>query len=90
MFVWTGHFSGGHVHRNPIKLTPIPTDRFKVVPALNRKLKKHAVSFEYVKKNGWFVTCKDGFCYIVPKRNTENFGKPPKIKKSIVLVSKFQ
>ncbi|XP_066921176.1 uncharacterized protein [Clytia hemisphaerica] len=81
MFLWTGHFAN---HRTDIgddydiqhdtKLTPLPTDKFKAVPSLNREL-TDAVSFQYIKRNGWYITCKNRLCHIEPKRRTMNFER---------------
>ena len=81
MFLWTGHFdhekgenTSEHCIQHGTKLTPLPTDKFKAVPSLNREL-SDAVSFQYIKRNGWYITCKNRLCHIEPKRRTMTFGK---------------
>ena len=81
MFLWTGHFdhekgesAEEHCIQHETKLTPLPTDKFKAVPSLNREL-SDAVSFKYIKRNGWYITCKNRLCHIEPKRRTMTFGR---------------
>ena len=81
MFLWTGHFdhekgenANEHCIQHGTKLTPLPSDKFKAVPSLNREL-SDAVSFQYIKRNGWYITCKNRLCHIEPKRRTMAFGK---------------
>lgn len=80
MFLWTGHFAQVEEPNNkrPVinvsKLTPLASDKFKAVNALDREL-SDAVSFQYPKRNGWFLTCKNDTCFIEPKKRTISFGK---------------
>jgi len=79
MFIWTGHFADrphgdDHDVQHNTKLTPLPTDKFKAVSSLNREL-NDAVSFQYIKRNGWYITCKNRACHIEPKKRTMTFGK---------------
>lgn len=80
MFLWTGHFAQVEEPNNkrPVinvsKLTPLASDKFKAVNALDREL-SDAVSFQYPKRNGWFLTCKNDTCFIEPKKRTISFER---------------
>ena len=78
MFLWTGHFAHRPDEKNKgrieSKLTPLPSDRFKAVPALDKEL-ADGVSFQYPKKKGWFLTVKNNNCMIEPKRRSTTYGK---------------
>ncbi len=79
--------AGGYKHQNEagenrvpmlgrgcLKLKPLLIDRFKVVPGLDN-YNRDAVSFEYIKKPGWFVRARYRQCFIEKRVKETLFGK---------------